>query len=1177
MVLGDVSTFVTALVSTLGRRIRQRFEPPEQSTALQRVLAVAFKAAVASWTVHAQDAEHYADLFDAWLRDPEVLQEFHTLFTPESHREINCEILRAKLIARGFNAEALGIVSFDVFLQDMIGSFYQAAAAEPVLQEPMKIDLLRQIAQRTGALDRLAQRQAMVEEQTVGHLDKIRSYTENIARGQGDTNALLQKLVQAGKFVIQHGSALERIEAYQYSNQALTTVDPALPAVQPMLAILRDIHTQLTVANGGSSPETLAALEVRYRQTLIDQFANLTFEGLQPSGVPIVLPLAQIYVELKAVADVPEAADTYSAEERRLLLEAEGQSVQRREELAMHLDALRVERHNRQARQQIERLERRSIQELLDSPSHRGVVILGDPGSGKTTLLHYQALRTAQRQASIAPALLPIFVPLAAYDAHLHQQATQSSLGDFLALYYDRWHSLPGLAPLFRRVLDEGRAVVLLDGLDEVLNTTTRQFVAEQVGALIRQWTPQGNRFAVTSRIVGYREAPLPGALPYVTVLDFGQTEITLFATQWCRAYEVWVAGGETSTALQRAAAEERALREDVQGNPSVERLAASPLLLTMLALLRRQVGKLPDRRIDLYQHYVRTLIDNWQQYRSRGARSQMLDRFDFFTVSHYLMELALWLQQHKPSGTARRQELESVLERIGLQFEGCDPETASAKEQVQARLTAERFLREMRHFAGLLVERGRDAFGFLHLTFQEYFAARALARMAPDTGWDAIKPHLHHPRWREPILLCAGQLGIVEGRRDQANALAGRILKAQSAHEDILCRDLFLTAALAADDVGLTPVLFHDLAIRLIALQDSPVPIIRDTALGGLAQLARLGHGVALEVLLESLKKTHLKLHVTRAVKGVLSAQTCVPIRQAVLERLTDGRYDVRQAAVQALAGLVDSDTAVRQAVLERLTDGQDGVRQAAVQALAGLVDSDTAVRQAVLERLTDEWYGVRQAAVQALAGLVGSDTAVTQHLLPWLGTVGERFFFEEDALETQHLLAMTYAPLLVQQPALLTQVAQMLTSPAWPTRQGAARVLIAMPGGLPPHIHPALHSLLYDLRSEETWRDRLQVCEILLNTRDRDLSRRAIQVTIEALDYATQPWYGLPYTGAHVRREAARILAQLEPLHRDEHILVRLVRVLHDDADANVRDAAYEALLRLAAAPEELFQDTV
>ncbi len=577
-------------------------------------------------------------------------------------------------------------------------------------------------------------------------------------------------------------------------------------------------------------PSDLTALENRYRKTIINQFEKLTFRGLAPSGTPISLPLDCVYVELKVVADVPEAADAYSADERRLLLEAEAHGGEAREELAMHLDALRAERWNRQARQETAQLQRRSIQDILDDRSQRGVVILGDPGSGKTTLMHYQALRAAQslRRADTARLPLPIFVPLAAYDDYLRREPLHASLNDFLPVYYEQWHSLPGLQPFFQQALEEGRALVLLDGLDEVLDTTTRRFVAGQADALIRQWSSRGNRFALTSRIVGYREAQLHGDLPHVTVLDFGYEEIGIFAHQWCRSYEVWLAGEENPTALQRATAEEEALLHDVRSNASVECLAASPLLLTMLALLRRHVGKLPDRRVELYERYVRTLIDNWETNRSEGARQASPKRFDPHEAISHLIGLSLWLQQHKPSGTARRHELEQALEMICLRYEGNDLDTAPERARVQAQRSAAHFLEDMRHFAGLLAERGRDAFGFLHLTFQEYFAGRALALMDSEARWATIQPHLHRPRWREPILLCAGQLGVVEQRRVQVTELARQICRANSEHEDILHRDLFLAAALAADNVGLAHSILDEIATRLEPLQKSSVPTVR-------------------------------------------------------------------------------------------------------------------------------------------------------------------------------------------------------------------------------------------------------------------------------------------------------------------------------------------------------------
>ena len=78
-------------------------------------------------------------------------------------------------------------------------------------------------------------------------------------------------------------------------------------------------------------------------------------------------------------------------------------------------------------------------------------------------------------------------------------------------------------------------------------------------------------------------------------------------------------------------------------------------------------------------------------------------------------------------------------------------------------------------------------------------------------------------------------------------------------------------------------------------------------------------------------------------------------------------------------------------------------------------------------------------------------------------------------------------------------------------------------------------------------------------------------MQVALEALDYATQPWYHLPHASGRVRRQAATILGNLEPLYRDDAVFARLARVLDEDDDENVRDAAFGALVRLAAAPEQ------
>ncbi|HLE30826.1 MAG TPA: hypothetical protein VI793_22065 [Anaerolineales bacterium] len=329
--------------------------------------------------------------------------------------------------------------------------------------------------------------------------------------------------------------------------------------------------------------EELARLDAHYRQMLIDSFKNLDFKGLTTSARPMLLPLERVYVQLRAVAEVPEAADEFTPEERRVLRhleerEREGRDDKQRDaearELYLRLDAAQRERWSR------ERLERFSIAESLKNAERRGLVILGDPGSGKTTLLHFAALVFAQGPETVAKHLgvtggeadrLPIFAPLAFYDDMLTRVNPDLTIGEFLGLYYEKRCEMTGLAPLFQRAIDSGRALVLLDGLDEVIEEDSRKFVAGQASAFIRRVIARGNRVLLTSRIYGYRAAPLSVDLPHVTVLDFRREEIELFARQWNEVMAEWEYGDRPPEQRQRLAQEsERNLLEEIRSNPGV-------------------------------------------------------------------------------------------------------------------------------------------------------------------------------------------------------------------------------------------------------------------------------------------------------------------------------------------------------------------------------------------------------------------------------------------------------------------------------------------------------------------------------------------------------------------------------------------------------------------------------
>lgn len=1065
------TTLVTAMVKGSAAWLRKKLAAGETAKALEAAVAEALERALAAQVIADEAlAGHYLDLLKMFFAREAVGEELARLLDPSPDAALDLEVLRAELDATGFDRDPEHLPGFDLeaFLLAFARAFWVAAGKQPVLQGALQLQLLgsihigiARVGDDTARIAEAAERGAAAEEKNTELLAAIHgSLVEN---QQGVLLTAIRAEVQQGFLSAVRGFEffLAELRRAGYTLEISRAGEVLLPegkgdkllAPGPRGEVL-EAATELRQAITGSTPTAteLDELEAHYRRHLVDWFKNLEFRGLQ-AGTPVSLPLEEVYVELRAVAEVPEAADSFSVDERRLLLEIEEGDEEKRRELTRQLDGLRKERWSRTLP------ERQSIAQALHHRDRRTFVILGDPGSGKTTLLHFLALVYARGAEKAAERLklnpteadrLPIFAPLAAFDDMLREAKESGErrlpLWEFLSAYYDRRRNLPGLAPLFRRALESGKALVLLDGLDEVIDVGTRGYVAEQVAVLAGEWAPRGVRFALSSRFVGYREAAVPGSPTTLSVLDFGLPEIRVFLHQWAQVYERTVAGAESPETLKKAQELERGLLSDVESNDSVRRLAANPLMLTMLALLRRQVGKLPHKRVLLYEAYLSTLLDSWIAARSLGARDQSLVVMDRNQAENLLMPLALWLQTEKPSGTAGKFEMREKLVEICLKDEGFSAERTETPEWQKARKKgeahADRFLKEIREMTGLLVERGHDAYGFLHLTFQEYFAGRELARKDDDTRWRALRPYLHDPRWREPILLCAGRLGIVEARRPQVSKIVRNVLDCDDLTEGDLHRNLLLALAIAGDDVGIDKEVLETLVSQAVDLVPATnVYVLAKSLLEGLGRLVANGQvdleravggalgaenwlaTLAVEILrqvgylpaarqrlmelrgsgnprlasaagvaLKSLVKEHndlLDILLTtkdrRKTLDIISSRVATDpeVFRLMVEALAQRDSNWRTVAVSALGPLADSRREVREALLPLLKDPDYWVRKVTLASLSASIPKDTAVRDGVIEGLDDQVSDVRDAATLALGPWVNSDPLVWKALL--------------------------------------------------------------------------------------------------------------------------------------------------------------------------------------------------
>jgi formylglycine-generating enzyme required for sulfatase activity len=500
------------------------------------------------------------------------------------------------------------------------------------------------------------------------------------------------------------------------------------------------------------SPD-LAATEKLYLELLAERFRYLDFRGMGVSDrVPLKLPLLEMYVPLQARVQSPEG-ETWARDLRlagRIVTEEEVEGVG-------------------------ERLsEPQPVLELLSRRKSGGLILLGDPGSGKTTFLKFLALKLAQGVGKSLKlgARLPILLPLSAYANALARAKKDLPLLSYLSRYFEeeRGFDLP-LAPLFEKKIAQGKVVLLLDGLDEVREVKVRKRVVDAVQDFCGRHRKAGNRFVMTSRVVGYREVrPAAEGLSEATLVDFEDEEIESFVERWTAALEK-AASGEGRAAQEDAGREREALLTAVRANPGVRSLAANPLLLTVLALMKRQGVTLPERRVELYQRYVETLLKHWNLARGLPSAGRPARDLDLVETLKILQPLALWMHESSPGvGLVKEGDLHRELERIYGSRGEKKPERA-----------AHRFLEDVREHASLLLDRGGRQYGFIHLTLEEYLAAAALAqRGQQDVGpvIEALAAHVGEDPWHEVSLLTVGYLGLVQQRDEAAGAVLEELLR---------------------------------------------------------------------------------------------------------------------------------------------------------------------------------------------------------------------------------------------------------------------------------------------------------------------------------------------------------------------------------------------------------------
>ncbi|MDH3772292.1 MAG: NACHT domain-containing protein, partial [Nitrospirota bacterium] len=314
-------------------------------------------------------------------------------------------------------------------------------------------------------------------------------------------------------------------------------------------------------------------------------------------------------------------------------------------------------------------------------------------------------------------------------------------------------------------VIEAGRALILIDGIDEIPKAERSQ-IRKALEGFCR--LDKGNYVVLTTR---------PGIIDdeWFRDIDVMHAEVNpLSELERGELIEQWhKAAAEQLTLLERpddASELAPVLIEQLRTAPHVAQLGTNPLLCAAICALHySKQGYLPKRQADLCHHLCQLLIHQRDLQRSLAETKDTSD-YGLLEYDHKESLIRTMAQAILRTGNAaiEREEADALigekLPHLGL------------RKSLDATFVRERLVER----TGLLREAYGGAIDFAHNTLRDFLAGQAFANES--LGHKELAQHVNEESWQRPIVFAAGA-----GTRD----FAERLVRALLSRGSRMCRIL--------------------------------------------------------------------------------------------------------------------------------------------------------------------------------------------------------------------------------------------------------------------------------------------------------------------------------------------------------------------------------------------------
>lgn len=609
-----------------------------------------------------------------------------------------------------------------------------------------------------------------------------------------------------------------------------------------------------------------------YLESLVNDTKYIKLPPVSEGSYVPQIPLETVYVTLKVQQAMSqlEISEAHRFFQKKLLEKLKELAHEPSVEDIMHLEAQLLEEYPimralendlRQSNLHKEFLEDEKNVTISFSEAfkrQRYLVILGAPGSGKSTIVQWTAHQLAKafikqiqgkkklnvivpvqnviteksdssaNYDDLGPARFPILLKVSeyasAYEEKLKKEKKNLPLVDFITGLYDK--KIENGKEIIKRYFNDNNVVLMLDGMDEI--STDRGTINLEIEKFIEDWIKRkgllspdededflkepckngGNQIIITSRIVGYQQAPLKKTtFTHATIEAMEADSVSHFCNIWTRyivTLEYQKHLGELAL-KDKIAGEAEALRNAVFANTGTMGFASTPLTLTLLAVVFKADRSLPKRRVELYERLSEMLIEKW---RDSGLTTP--------EVYHTLPDIAFYMHSKKDTITER--ELIIQTKTSIANYRNINVSDISKHQEDKIIIP---FVKKLQEQVGLIAEAGQKTYKFYHRSFQEFFAAISLLRHDDET-LQTITTYLDDPVWREPIYMALEYAAL--GKKSlnfkievTSENLVNRLLDAVDPLQDLLPRITFLVAAVLPEMEDIKEDIFNRIIIGLL------------------------------------------------------------------------------------------------------------------------------------------------------------------------------------------------------------------------------------------------------------------------------------------------------------------------------------------------------------------------